>query len=183
MKLGPVVEGLTVNPVIKALVVPAPVAEIDEALIDISAAGRYEHSTCIFGALGDDIDHSVDSICSPNGAARAADDFDPLDILEHGVLNLPINPGVQWCVNGSPVNKHEYVAGKGTREPAHADRPCIRVGPCDFHTGRQTEGLRDACCPGTSDVFLGDDVNCCRSSASFHGLFRRGCDFDLAELF
>src|SRR4029077_15232245 len=183
MKLGPLVEGLTVNTVIKALVVPAPVAEIDEALIDISAAGRYEHSACIFGVVVDVMDHSVDRSCSPKGGARAGDDFDPLDILEHGVLNLPINPSVQWRVNGSAVNKHEYVAGKGTREPAHADRPCIRVDPCDFHTWRQTEGLRDARCPGTSDVFLGDDVNCCRSSASLHGLFRRGCDFDLAELF
>src|SRR4029077_12972283 len=183
MKLGPLVEGLAVNEVIEALVVPAPVAEIDEALIDISAAGRYEHSTCIFGALGDDIDHSVDGICSPNGAARAADDFDPLDILEHGVLDLPINPGVEWCVHSSAVNKHEYVSGEGTREPAHADGPCIRVDPCDFNTGCQAEGLRYARGPGTPDVLLGDDVNRRRSSASFHGLFGRGCNLDLAEFF
>src|SRR4029077_15322444 len=106
MKFGPLVEGLAVNTVIKALVVPASVAEIDEALIDISAAGRYEHSTCIFGALGDDIDHPVNSMFSQNRAARAADYFDPLDILEQGVLALPINPGVEWCVNGSAVDKY-----------------------------------------------------------------------------
>src|SRR5438874_1282928 len=97
MKLGALVENLAVDTVIKVLVVPAPVAEIDKALIDISAAGRYEHPTRIFGVLGNDIDHSVDSICSPNRTARAADDFDPLDILEHCVLDLPINAGVKWC--------------------------------------------------------------------------------------
>src|ERR1700681_1204040 len=183
MKLGPLVEGLAVNPVIKALVVPAPVAEIDKALIDISAAGRYEHSTRIFGVLGDDIDHSVDSICSPNRTARAADDFDPLDILEHCILDLPINPGVEWCVNGSAVDKHEYVSGEGTREPAHTDGPCIRVDPCNFNTRCQAEGLRYARGPGAPDVLLRDDVNRCWSAANFHGLFGRSCNLDLAEFF
>src|ERR1700680_1521948 len=183
MKLGPLVEGLALNTVIKTLVVPAPVAEVDEALIDISAAGRYEHSTRIFGVFGNDIDHSVDCVCSPDRAARAADDFDPLYILEHRVLDLPINPGVEWCVNGSAVDKHEYVSGEGTREPAHTEGPCIRVDPCNFNTGRQTEGLRYTCGPGTPDVLLRDDVNRCRSSTSFHGLFGGGCNLDLAEFF
>src|SRR5690349_2947696 len=183
MELGAVCEGLPVYAVIEVLVVPAAVAEIDKALIDISAAGRYEHSTGILGALSDDVDHSVDGVCSPDRATRSANDFDPVNILRHRVLNLPINSGVDWCVNGSSVDKHEYVSGEGAPESAHADRPCIRVDPCDFNTGRQTEGFRDACCSGTSDVFLGDDVNCCRGPASFDGLLGRGCDLDLAEFF
>src|SRR5260370_8208936 len=168
MKLGTVGEGLAVYTVIEVMVVPATVAEIDKALIDISAAGRYEHSTRIFGVFGDDIDHSVDSVCSPNRTARATDDFDPLNILKHRVLNLPINSSEEWCVNGSAVDKHEYISGEGTREPAHADGPCIGVDPCNFNTGRQTEGLRDTCGPGPPAAFLRTDLNPCRRSASFH---------------
>ena|SRR5437879_174048 len=183
MKLGAPGESLSVDAVIKALVVPASVPQIDEALIDISAASRHEHSTRIFSVLGDDIDHSVDGICSPNRTARAADDFDPLDILKHCVLDLPINPRVQWCVHGSAVDQHEYVSGEGTPESAHTDGPCIRVDPCDLNTGCQTEGLRYACGPGTPDILLGDDVDRCWSSAGFYGLFGRGCNLNLAEFF
>src|ERR1700758_4443630 len=183
MELGAVGEGLAVYTVSEVFFVSAAVAEIDKALIDISAAGRHEHSTRILGILSDDIDHSVDCVCSPDRAARPADDLDSLDILKHCVLNLPINSCVEWCVNGSAVDKHEYVSRKGTPEPAYADRPCIRVDARDFNTGRQTDGLRDTCGPGTPDVFLGDDVDRCRSSADSYGLFGRRCNLDLAKLF
>src|ERR1700739_418442 len=183
MELGAIGEGLAVYTIVEVLVVPAAVAEIDKALVDISAAGRDEHSTGILGVLSDDIDHSVDCVVSPDRATRPADDFDPIDILENCVLNLPINPGVEWCVNASAVDKHEYISGEGTPESANADRPCIRVDAWDFKTGRQTEGLRNACRPGTPDVLLGDDVIRCRSSADSYGLFGRRGNLDLAKLF
>src|SRR5437660_8947988 len=181
MKLGSPGRGLSVDTVTKALVVSAPKTEIDEALIDISAAGRGEHSTGVLGVFRDDINHSVDGICSPNRTARAADDFDPLDIVEHCVLDLPINSGEQWCVNGSAVDKHEYRSGESAPESAYTQGPCIRVDPCDFNTGCQAEGFGDAPGAGTADVLLGDDVNRSRSSAGFHRLLGRGCDLDLAE--
>ncbi len=58
----------------------------------------------IFGILRDDIDHSVDRICPPDGTARSPDDFDPLDILEQGVLDLPKNTGKERRVYASAVD-------------------------------------------------------------------------------
>src|SRR5207245_1032911 len=93
MKLGAPREGVAVDAVVKALAGPGPgpVPETAEALIFVSAAGGHERSMRIFGTLGDDIDHSVNRICSPDSSARSPDDFDPLDILEQGVLDLPKN--------------------------------------------------------------------------------------------
>src|SRR5712692_6963010 len=104
-------ESLPVDTVIEALAVPGSISEIDEALIDISAARGYERSMGVVGVLGDDIDHGVDGICSPDGAARASDDFDPFDILEQCVLDLPINAGEERSVNAPSIDKHQYRSG------------------------------------------------------------------------
>src|SRR4029077_1366361 len=93
MKFRTLGESLSVDTVVKVFAVPSSKAEIDETLVDISAPSGHEHSAGIFGVFRDDIDHTVDSICSPNGAAWPADDFDAFDILQQCVLDLPINAG------------------------------------------------------------------------------------------
>ena len=108
MKLGASAEGLPIDTIIKVLVVPGSIPEIDKALVDSSATGGGEHSTGLFGALCDDIDHTVDSICSPNSATRASDDLDPFDIFEQGVLDLPIDASEERRVHAAAVDEHEY---------------------------------------------------------------------------
>src|SRR5258708_38644503 len=98
MKLGASNEGLSVDPVIEDLVVPGAIPEIGEALVEVSTAGGHEHSTSVLGVLGDDIDHSVDGICTPDGPARPSDDLDPFNIFEQCVLDLPIDACKQWRV-------------------------------------------------------------------------------------
>src|SRR5260370_27772014 len=79
MKLRAPGEGLPVYTVVKTLAVASAVPEIDKALIEISAAGGYQRSMGLLGSFVDDVDHPVDSICSPDGTAGASNDFDPFD--------------------------------------------------------------------------------------------------------
>src|SRR5260370_713121 len=95
MKLRAPGEGLSIYTVVKTLAVASAVPEIGKALIEISAAGGHQRSMGLLGSFGDDIDDTVDSICSPDGAARASNDFDPFDILKQCVLDLPIDAGEQ----------------------------------------------------------------------------------------
>src|SRR5260370_40829878 len=104
VKLGASNEGLSVDAVIKAFIVPGSIAEMGEALVEISATGGDESSMSILGVFGNDIDNCVDGICSPDGSARASDDFDPFNILEQCVLDLPINTREQRRVNAPAVN-------------------------------------------------------------------------------
>src|SRR6266853_3761896 len=108
MKLGPANEGLSVDAVIKAFIVPGSIAKMGEALVEISATGGDQRSMRIFSALGDDIDDRVYGICSPDGSTRASDDFDPFNILEQCVLDMPINAREQRRVNAPAVDKHQY---------------------------------------------------------------------------
>ena len=111
MKLGASTESLSVDAVIKVFIVPAPVPKMGEALVEISAAGGYQCSMCIFGVFGDDINYSVDRICSPDRSARASDDFDSFNILQQRVLDLPINAREQRRVNAPAVDQHQYRSG------------------------------------------------------------------------
>src|SRR2546430_17201078 len=42
-----------------------------------------------------DVDDAVDRVSAPKSCPRAADHFDPVDILERNVLNVPIHAGEQ----------------------------------------------------------------------------------------
>src|SRR6266478_2865538 len=111
MKLRASNEGFSVDAIIKTFIVPGSIAKMGEALVEISATGGDESSMGVFGILGDDIDYSVDGICSPDGSTRASNDFDALNILKQGVLDLPINTCEQWRVNAPAVDKHQYRPG------------------------------------------------------------------------
>src|SRR5260370_3273573 len=125
MKLGAPGETLPVYTVVKTFAVAGTVAEIDKALIDISSAGGYQRSMGLLSSFGDDIDYRVDGIRSPDGTAGASDDFDPIDILKHCVLDLPINACEQRRVNAPAVRKDEHRSGECALESAHTDGPTI----------------------------------------------------------
>src|SRR2546430_10448939 len=93
MKLGTPGEGFSINPVIKVVAVPSSVPEINESLIEISASGRYQRPIRLFRAPGDDVDDSIDSVCSPDRAAGSSDDFNPFNVLKQRVFDLPVNAG------------------------------------------------------------------------------------------
>src|SRR5216683_422971 len=118
----------------------------------------------ILGVFGDDVDDGIDGICSPDGSARASDDFDPFNILEQCVLDLPINTGEQRRINAPAVDYHEYRSGQGASKSAHPQGPRVGIDPSDFNSGYETQGFRNAGCTGTPDVFLCNDVNRCRSA-------------------
>src|SRR5712692_5904788 len=101
MKLGAPGEALTVHTVVEVLAVPGSVPETEGALVDVSAAAGHERSVGVFGVLGDDVDHSVDSVRSPDGATGTADHFDPVDVLEQCVLDIPPDTGKEWRVDAS----------------------------------------------------------------------------------
>ncbi len=176
-------ESLSVDTVVNVFAVPSAITEIDETLVDISAASGHEHSAGIFRAFRDDVDYTVDSICSPNGAAWSPDDFNAFDILQQCVLDLPINAGKERRVNAPAIDKHEDRAGQGAPKSANTEGPSIRVDPRYLNTRRLTESLRNACSPGPPDIVLGNNVDCGRSSAGLHGFFGGCCDLNLPEIF
>src|SRR5437879_5467951 len=108
MKFGTPDEGFPIDTVIEAFVISRSIANIREALVEISAARRNKRSMRILGVLRDDVDDGVDGICSPDGSARTPDNLDPFNIIEQSVLDLPIDARKERRVNAPPVDQHQY---------------------------------------------------------------------------
>src|SRR5579872_6529592 len=93
MELRTSCESFAINAIIKVRTVSASMPEIEEALL-VSTAGGDELTVGVFRALGNNIDHAINGVRSPDRCARTSDDFYPVYILHQRVLNFPINAGI-----------------------------------------------------------------------------------------
>ena len=73
------------------------------------------------------IDNAIDGIGTPKGGPRSPDDFNTVDILDHGILNVPEYAGKDGRVYFSAIDHDKQVLGKLVIEPADVDGPiCCR---------------------------------------------------------
>jgi len=107
MKLGGAAERQTINAIIETVSVTSSVTELADTLIDIPAANGRKSAVSVLGALGDDVDDAVDSVCAPDRATGAANYLDSLDVLQQHVLELPIDAGKQRCIDAPAINQHQ----------------------------------------------------------------------------
>jgi hypothetical protein len=77
----------------------------------------------VLGTLGDDVDDAVDGIGAPEGAARAADHLDAVDILEERVLHVPEDAGMERGVDAAAVDENKEFVGRSAVEAAARDGP------------------------------------------------------------
>src|SRR6185369_16958486 len=89
------IEVLAVDAVVPVGAECAAVAHAPEALLFIAAAGGYQPAGRAGGMLGDDVDHAIDGIRSPQRPSRAAHDLDAFDVFKEDVLHLPVDAGEQ----------------------------------------------------------------------------------------
>ena len=82
MKLRTSAEGLAVNAIVEALSVSAAVAEAEETLIETSASRSCKHAVSLAGFSGDDINHRIDRVRSPDRSTRSANNFNSLNIFK-----------------------------------------------------------------------------------------------------
>ena len=172
-----------VDAIVEAVAVAAAVTGIDEALLFVSSARGNQRSVGLFGVLGNDVDDAIHRIRSPDRTARPADHLDPVDVLHHGVLNVPIRPVEKGRINGAAVDQHQYGSRQIGPKTANSDRPYVGVDAGDLHARRQPQRFRDAGGSGPPDILAGDDVDGRRGVEGLHRLLGRRGDFDLRQLF
>ena len=103
-----------------------------------TAASGDEHPLGVRRRFRDDVDHTVDRVGTQQGRAGAADDFNPVDILQQRILHFPEDARVERCVSHSPVDQHKQLVGARAVESARADGPRARVNLCHLKVRSQS---------------------------------------------
>src|SRR5688572_9616029 len=98
-------EGFGVNAVEGVVAELPAVTQAAKALVFRADARVDERALRVAGGLGDDVDHAVEGIGAPEGAAGAADDFDAVDVVEQVILHIPKNAGVKRGVENAAIHE------------------------------------------------------------------------------
>jgi len=121
------------------------------------AIDAAESALGVGGGLRDDIDHAVHRIGAPDRRARSADDFYPLDVIDHHVLFVPEHAREETVVGAAAIYQDEELVRAHGVEPAHGHRPLVRVDLPHVNAGRQPEEVGNTGHSGTANVIVRDD--------------------------
>ena len=135
---------------------PAPPRRSEGALL-VAGPGLEEGAMRLARTPGDDVDHAVDGVRSPQGAAGAADDFDAVDVLEQHVLDFPVGAGEQRRVDAPTVDEDQHRAREPAAEAAYPDRGLAGVDARDLHSGSEAQCFGQGLRARALDVLPGDD--------------------------
>ena len=177
------VEIFPVHPVGGVIIDFGAIADSAESFF-LGAGSRGEQATLgVLRVFGDDIDDAIDRVGAPEAGPRAADDLDPFDVIEHGVLGIPEDSGKKRVVQGAAIHEHQkFVGGKGIEAPA-GDRPFVGVYPRHLQAGHHAQYLWKSGGARALYVFLVDHKNCGRRFAGFFGFFGNRGNFHGKQLF
>ncbi len=181
--LGTPREAFPVKPVAEIVAHAAPIARAHETLFHIPAARRHQRPLRIFRALRDHVDHAVHRVRTPNRAPRSSDYLDPVDVLHHRVLHVPVRSVEQRGVHRPAIDQHQHRPRQIRSEAADPNRPDIRVDPRHLHPGRHAQSLWNASRAGSPDVLTRDHENSRRRLECFHRRLGWSGDFDLGQFF
>ncbi|KAF1858528.1 hypothetical protein Lal_00015045 [Lupinus albus] len=132
------------------------------------------------------VDDAVDGIHAPQGAAGAADHFDPLDVFQQHVRLVPEHAGEQRGIHGAAVDHHEQLVGRAVARAVHAARGDEIVGVAaarDLQVGREVQRLDEIARTRAADVFRRDHEHGRRRILQPLGPARDRRDVDVRQLF
>jgi hypothetical protein len=182
MELCAAREALTVHAIIEATAVPIPIPETAAALFDVAGFSRAEHPVGVSGAPGNDVDHAVDRVRTPDGASGAAGNLDTFDVREQRVLLFPIDAAEQRRVDAASVDQDEHGLRQPAPESTHADRPRVGVDASNFDTGNETQGICEIRHARATDIVTREHEDGGRCASDFFGFFRSAGHLDPPEL-
>src|ERR1017187_6459452 len=90
----------------KVLIALPAITDGRRGLVLGSIEDTQQSALRVFGALGDDIDDTVDGVRAPERCPWPANDLNPINIFEGHILYAPIDAPEFRCVNTAAINKH-----------------------------------------------------------------------------
>ena len=162
---GVPIEPLTVDPVVDVVADFTAVLGGRKSALEATGPALDQGPWRVRRPLGDDVDDPVDGVGSPDAGPRTADHLDPLDVLQHDVLNVPKDAAEQRGIHTATVHLDQQLVGESRVVAANADGPLVRVDARHLDAGGHAEHFRNA--PGTAaaDHLVGDHEHGGRGTA------------------
>src|ERR1043165_2440249 len=132
---------LAVNAEVNVRAELAAVASGREVIQERAAAGAQEGPLGVFGAFGDDVDHAIHRVRPPKSRPGSAHHFDPVDVFQHDVLNVPEDSREKGKIDGAAIHHHQKLVGRRIIKSPGADGPLSRVHLSDLKIWGQAQGL------------------------------------------
>src|SRR5258708_9849681 len=108
----------------------------------------------VFGILADEVDYAVHGIGAPQSRARASDHFNPVDILEHYVLHIPVDARKKRCIHAPPVDEDQQLVVEPAIKSSRCNGPLVLIDARHFQTWDKSQRFRNTLGARPSNIFL-----------------------------
>ena len=148
-----------------------------------SCAGFHPQSGRGRSFLGEDADYAIHGVGAPNCSARAAAHFDPVDVIEWHILQIPKDAVESGREDNAPINQDQQLVAVLSIEPTRADCPGVVVDLRHIQTRHHPQQVWDVARTGAGNVVLRDNKNGGSHIREFLFLFPGRGDLDVHEVF
>ena len=148
-----------------------------------SATSQDNHGALrVAGFFGDDIDHAVDGVRSPDRAAGTTDHLYPRNVLQGKVERVPIHPAEGREINGAAIHHDQQFVAEKTVQAAGADRPRIGINLGDVHTGDHAQKIGNVRGSGPLNIIWSNHKDSSGRFGERLSLAGNGGDLDVHEV-
>jgi hypothetical protein len=130
-----------------------------------------------------DVDDTVDGVGAPESAAGSANDFDAVDVLEQGILDVPPDASEKRVVDEPAVDQDQHFVVKNVAEAARRNDPHMSALLREVQTGDHAQRVGNGGKSTTADVFAGEDEDRRGGARKVFGFLGGGSDLDIHEVF
>lgn len=130
----------------------------------------------------DDVDHPLDRVRPPDRSPRSPYHLDPIDVVQHQILHIPVHPLIQRCVHAPPVDQHQQPFRKWAVESPNPHRPLVALFLRHLHPRHQPQQIRNRLRPRPLDVLVRQHIHRRRRVPHLFRLFRDRRYLDVAQL-
>src|SRR5882724_9224258 len=102
---------LDIGPIKRVLAELSAITNSAKVVDQTATAARNQKPLRVFCAFGDDVDNPINGVGAPERAAWAADHFDPINVVQKRVLNVPKHTGVKRRIDASAIHQYQKLVG------------------------------------------------------------------------
>src|SRR5258707_778066 len=157
-KIGwPPIEILPIDSVVGSIPNLIAITSATGTSLFCSASGCKNAGLCGCRRLADNVNHTIHGIGSPQSRSRTANYFNPVDILKHDVLDIPVHAGKQRGIHAPAIDEHQQLIVEATVKSSRSNGPFVLIDTGYFEAGNKPQCFWYVAGSRAPDILLRQD--------------------------